>query len=96
MWSRATGVAVSDLACRYVLSHTETTTILDPFCGKGTILAVANAHGLDAVGVEIGPGRAKKARSLTIDMPSQKTPLDSQHAGCHLPEEDVPSPEIEQ
>jgi len=65
-WSRAMGVAVCDFACRYVQSHTRSRTIVDPFCGRGTVLAVANQRGLDAVGVEIGKRRARLARSLRL------------------------------
>jgi tRNA G10 N-methylase Trm11 len=39
--------------------------VVDPFCGLGTILAVANEHGLDAIGVELSSKRARKARRLT-------------------------------
>ena len=66
-WSQATGVAACELACRYVRSHSETRTIVDPFCGVGTVLAVANRLGLDAVGVEIVRKRARKARNLRLD-----------------------------
>jgi hypothetical protein len=66
-WSQATGVAACRLACQYVLSHTATRTIVDPFCGLGTVLAVANDLGLDALGVEIGRKRARKARALRLD-----------------------------
>jgi len=40
--------------------------ILDPFCGVGTVLAVANRLGLDAVGVEKNRKRAEDARALTV------------------------------
>jgi DNA methylase len=63
-WSQAMGVEACRLACAYVLSHTSSRTIVDPFCGHGTVLAVANQLGLDAVGVEIGKKRARKARNL--------------------------------
>lgn len=63
-WSQAMGGAACELACRYVKSHTETRTVVDPFCGVGTVLAVANAVGLGAVGVEIANKRARKARTL--------------------------------
>lgn len=63
-WSQAMGFAACKLACEYVLSHTSSRTIVDPFCGWGSVLAVANGLGLDAVGVEIGPKRASKARNL--------------------------------
>lgn len=65
-WSRATGVAACELACRYVRSHTESQKIVDPFCGTGAILAVANRLGFSAVGVELGRRRASKARTLQL------------------------------
>jgi hypothetical protein len=66
-WSQAMGVEACRLACAYVLSHTATRTVVDPFCGLGTVLAVANAMGLEGVGVEIVQKRARRARGLTLD-----------------------------
>jgi hypothetical protein len=66
LWSQAMGLAACRLACEYVLSHTSTRTIVDPFCGQGSVLAMANAFGLDAVGVELGRKRAQRARTLTL------------------------------
>jgi hypothetical protein len=63
-WSQAMGRAACVLACRYVRSHTTTPTVVDPFCGHGSVLAVANELGLDAVGVELSQKRARKARKL--------------------------------
>ena len=40
--------------------------IIDPTCGTGIVLAVANAYGLDAIGNEILPERVEQARTLTI------------------------------
>jgi hypothetical protein len=65
-WSQAMGVSACQLACAYVLSHTVTRTVVDPFCGHGTVLAVANARGLDAIGIEIAKKRARRARSLDV------------------------------
>lgn len=65
-WSRAMGVDACKAACRFILEHSSTRTVLDPFCGMGTALAVANAMGMDAVGVELSKKRAKKARNLVV------------------------------
>jgi len=65
-WARGMGTRACLDACRFVLEHTETRTIVDPFCGHGTVLAAANALGLDAVGVELGRKRAQKARTLRL------------------------------
>jgi hypothetical protein len=40
--------------------------IFDPFCGQGTVLAMANALGMHALGVEISPKRSKKAERLDL------------------------------
>ena len=50
----------------YLRDHAGATCIVDPFCGVGTALAVANELGLAAIGVERNPGRAAKARLLTL------------------------------
>jgi len=66
-WARGMGVEACKAACRFVLEHTHHRTILDPFCGHGTVLAVANALGLDAIGVELGGNRADKARRILLN-----------------------------
>ncbi len=67
-WSRAMGVDACRLACRYLIENTETRVVVDPFCGKGTVLAVANAMGLDAIGVELSPKRCRAARTMKIEL----------------------------
>ena len=66
-WSRGMGQESCRIACRYVLDSTPTRTVVDPFCGQGMVLAVANALGLDAVGVELNRKRAQRARNLTVE-----------------------------
>ena len=63
-WSRAMGTAACEEACRFLLRSTACRVVVDPFCGHGTALAVANAYGLDALGVERSEKRAKRARQL--------------------------------
>ena len=66
-WTRGMGVDACRAACKLVLDHTATRTVVDPFCGHGTVLAVANALGLDAVGVELSAKRARRARTMTLE-----------------------------
>lgn len=40
--------------------------VCDPFCGKGSVLAVANYIGMDATGVEIATSRARQAAALQV------------------------------
>jgi hypothetical protein len=64
--TKAMGVRACVEACRYVIAETGTRTIVDPFCGYGTVLAVANALGLDAVGVDLSTRMCKKSRNLSV------------------------------
>lgn len=65
-WARAMGREACEAVARFLAADTGCRTVVDPFCGVGTMLAVANAHGLDAVGVELSPKRAEKARRLAL------------------------------
>lgn len=66
--SKSMGVAACVAACKFILAETATRTVVDPFCGHGTVLAVANALGMDAVGVDISTRMVRKARALVIDL----------------------------
>lgn len=66
VWSRGTGIGATQMAvdfCRQLGAR----TIVDPFCGQGTVLAAANCAGLDAVGVEISAKRCRAAQRLQLD-----------------------------
>lgn len=65
-WARAMGRAACEAVARFLVEHTACRTVVDPFCGVGTMLAVANARGLDAVGVERSRRRAERARGLVL------------------------------
>lgn len=65
-WTRGMGVRACEAACNFVLLQTRTRTIVDPFCGHGTVLAVANQMGMNAVGIEKGRKRAEIARVLQV------------------------------
>lgn len=67
--TKAMGVLACELACRYVLEATESRLIVDPFCGRGTVLAVANAVGLDATGVDRNARCCRAARKLVAELP---------------------------
>ncbi|MDP2305486.1 MAG: SAM-dependent methyltransferase [Pseudomonadota bacterium] len=68
-WARAMGAEACEAVCQFLLAHTACRTVVDPFCGLGTMLAVANRRGLDAIGVELSPKRAAQARQLEIRLP---------------------------
>jgi len=63
---KAMGVLACLEACRFVLQETPTRTIVDPFCGWGTVLAVANGLGMEAVGVDLSARMCRRARVLDL------------------------------
>ncbi len=65
-WSKAMGVEACRVACRFLREETSTRVVVDPFCGRGTVLAVANTFGFDALGVDLGAKRCRAARVLTV------------------------------
>eukprot|EP00035_Acanthoeca_spectabilis_P004057 m.98396 g.98396 ORF g.98396 m.98396 type:complete len:346 (+) comp12426_c0_seq4:149-1186(+) len=60
LWPKAMGQDACKLACRFVYkrmlragrSDEASTTVVDPFCGRGTAVAVANLCGLHGYGIE--------------------------------------------
>lgn len=69
-WSRAMGALACEAACRFLLDEAAARRVVDPFCGRGTVLAVANALGLDALGVELSAKRCRFARNLSYSAAS--------------------------
>lgn len=65
-WVRGMGLVASIMASEYVLKQTPTRTLINPFCGEGSVLAAANFVGLNAVGIERSPKRAHKASLLQV------------------------------
>lgn len=68
---RSMGVLACIDACRFILTETSTRTVVDPFCGAGTVLAVANALGLDAIGVDLSLRQCRTARTLRVELPTR-------------------------
>lgn len=61
---RGIGVAACQLACDYLRVETSTRCVVDPFCGQGSVLAVASGMGFDVVGVDINARRCQATRSF--------------------------------
>ena len=62
LWSRGIEVGVCRSICRFIRSQTETRTIVDPFCGIGTVLKIALRYQFDTIGIDKSPGRCRKAQ----------------------------------
>jgi hypothetical protein len=71
---KAMGTLAALEACRFVRDHTGTRVVVDPFCGWGTVLAAANALGLDAIGVDLSARMCRRARALIMDSAGMLAP----------------------
>jgi hypothetical protein len=65
-WVRAMGVRAAAHAVRFARDQLKAKVIFDPFCGVGTVLAVANGLGLASLGVEKSRKRCEQARVLVV------------------------------
>ncbi len=65
-WERGMGIPAAVMIAKFIKEQTSTTTLINPFCGHGSILAAAQVMGLDAIGIERSPKRAQKARDLGL------------------------------
>jgi hypothetical protein len=64
-WTHSIGTRPARFAVETILAHSpETTVLLNPFCGEGTVVAVAEALGLDCIGIERNRKRARRAGVL--------------------------------
>jgi hypothetical protein len=66
LWVRAMGVRAAAHAVRFARDQVRAKLIFDPFCGVGTIPAVANALGLDALGIELAKKRCEQSRGQVV------------------------------
>jgi hypothetical protein len=65
-WVRAMGIRAAAHAVRFARDEVKATVVFDPFCGVGTVLAVANALGVPALGVEKSAKRCGQSRLLQV------------------------------
>lgn len=70
-WSHSIGTRAAEAAVDAVRRLSPSTRrIVVPCCGIGTLLAVANLRGLDAIGIERNRKRAELARTFTLEQDS--------------------------
>lgn len=64
-WTHSIGTRPARFAVETIQAHSpETTVLLNPFCGEGTVVAVSEALGLDCIGIERNRKRARRAGLL--------------------------------
>ena len=65
-WTKAIGLDACILGVAFLRDVVGTPLVIDPFCGHGTILAVANYFGLPSLGIEICVRRARQALARDV------------------------------
>lgn len=65
-WQRGMGLEACLMAAKFIAEQTPTKTVINPFCGEGSMLAALRVHELEAIGIERSPKRAEKARRLEV------------------------------
>ena len=65
-WERGMGKEAALLIATFIARHTQSHTVIHPFCGQGMLLAAAEAVGLNSIGIERSPKRAEMARNFSL------------------------------
>jgi hypothetical protein len=68
LWPKGIGLDSCFVGVMFLKDIADASGIIDPFAGQGTVLAMANAVNLPAIGVEISPKRCRRANNLEIDL----------------------------
>lgn len=71
-WERGMGAEACLLIAQFLKNETTSHTIINPFCGQGGMLAVANALGINAVGIERSSKRVELAKVIRFDLETKK------------------------
>ncbi|MBS67227.1 MAG: hypothetical protein Tp170SUR191951_14 [Prokaryotic dsDNA virus sp.] len=64
LYPNAMGMTAAKLAIEF--AGRPRLPLVDPFCGRGTVPAMAEAMGLDAIGIDIDPAQCKAAEALRL------------------------------
>lgn len=66
LYPNGTGLVAARVAVEWAMRYSD--EIADPFCGRGTIPAVAEALGASAIGVDIDPDQCERAQSCALSV----------------------------
>jgi hypothetical protein len=66
VYKNGMGINAALIAIRFAIQTAQAQVIYDPFCGRGTVLAVANALGCNSIGFDIDEDQCAHARVLQV------------------------------
>ena len=100
-WARGTGATTCLMIAQYLAScaarrsmPVASLVLFDPFCGHGSLLAAANAVGLDCIGVELSAKRARKAMKIRLALGSRGQAASFEFEGDRNPSTNKESAEL--
>jgi len=64
VYKNAMGENAIKVCLDFVRKNAETDTIFDPFCGRGSVLRLANFYGYNAIGIDIDPKQCEIAKNI--------------------------------
>ncbi len=67
-WERGMGLEVCLMIAKFLREIISCNLLVHPFCGQGSMLAVANAFGISGIGIERSPKRAAMAERLKVNL----------------------------
>lgn len=71
LWERGMGVKGAMMMAKFIKEKVGSHTLVNPFCGMGSLLAVGNAYGLNVVGIERSPKRLKSAELVKFSIETE-------------------------
>lgn len=71
-WERGMGLEACLMIAKFVVTQTTCNTLINPFCGQGSMLAAAEVLGLNAIGIERSPKRCQAAKNLKLNMDEKR------------------------
>ncbi len=67
LYKNGTPIEAAVRACKFINRYTkDEKLIVDPFVGQGTVAAIANSLGMDAIGIDIDKQQCQKAMDATF------------------------------
>lgn len=72
LYPNGMGLKAASFAVRFAMRFSN--DLVDPFCGRGTIPAVAEALGMNVTGIDIDPLQIEKARRLKLAFVNEESP----------------------
>lgn len=67
IYRNAMGLNAAELAIRFACRKAEH-LIVDPFCGRGSVLATANALGFNSLGIDIDDAQCREAGTCHVEL----------------------------